>query len=921
MRPVKLRMSAFGPYAGSIELDMEKLGERGLYLITGDTGAGKTTIFDAITYALFDAPSGDRRDNSMLRSKYAAPDVPTEVELLFNYHGGTYRVRRNPSYERPKRSGKGVTVQTAAAELTYPDGRVIAKTGDVNRAIKELLGVDRDQFCSIAMIPQGDFLKLLLATTRDRTEIFRHIFQTDIYQRLQDRLKRETGDLLDSYNALKSNMRSCIAEIMGTDPEMTEMLEQIKEGDLPMPGVLPLLEKAVGEDEAAQRELKAVLETSGEKLAHINMLLGKAEEQAKRRELLADAKARRQDHIPMLEAAAAELECRQNTAGEIEALAAELTELQRVMPQYDELSLGCGKLSKIEKEAEDYREKQNEKKKCIETLSEELEALRQEMKELSGAGESREKLNSQRIKALTRGDRIASAQGLIRQLEELNRQLCEKQRDYLEAAAAEHMQTELYNSMNRAFLDQQAGILAQTLLPGKPCPVCGSLEHPVPAPLETGAPTEEELKAARSRAARLSGDARAKSAEASALRGKISGIESGLMNAISELLGGTDISSAKSALERAADENALFLAETDRAIAAEERRIERVASIERSIPTAESRLEREKAEYHDLDKSALSLETSAKALGESLERQKSGLPFSSREQAALRIDEAAEKKRAMEAALENARQKYSRCRDTIAALDEQISLLRQQLENEEYADPDEQRAEADETQRQQNMLSSRLREVHTRLTVNSNVLAKIRTLSNELTKTESRLRWVSDLSDTANGRTYNENGKMMLETYVQTAYFDRIVFRANHHFRRMSAGQYELKRREIAENFQSQNGLELDVIDYYNGSERSVRTLSGGESFKASLALALGLSEEVQSSAGGIELDCMFVDEGFGSLDDESLRQAVDVLDGLTEGRRLVGIISHVGELKRKIDRQIVVRKVSAGGSRAEIRM
>ena len=195
MRPLKLTLSAFGPYAGRTVLELSKLGTNGLYLITGDTGAGKTTIFDAITYALYGEASGDHRDPSMFRSKYADAETPTEVELVFSYADKTYTVRRNPEYERPKARGEGYTVQKADAELRYPDGRVVTRLKEVNAAVREIMGVNRDQFLQIAMIAQGDFLKLLLATTEDRKAIFRRIFNTQPFLRLQERLKREANTL------------------------------------------------------------------------------------------------------------------------------------------------------------------------------------------------------------------------------------------------------------------------------------------------------------------------------------------------------------------------------------------------------------------------------------------------------------------------------------------------------------------------------------------------------------------------------------------------------------------------------------------------------------------------------------------------------------------------------------------------------
>ena len=227
MRPIKLKISAFGPYAGITEFDFEKLGTGGLYLITGDTGAGKTTIFDAITYALYGDPSGNNREVSMLRSKYADDSTPTEVELIFSYRDKEYTVKRNPEYERVAKRGGGKTTQTANAEIVYPDGKIVTKIKEVDNAVKEIIGIDRNQFCQIAMIAQGDFLKLLISPTKERMEIFRHIFKTELYATLEERLKRESGALADECEMLKRSISQYIGGII-TDENQTDYLEVLK---------------------------------------------------------------------------------------------------------------------------------------------------------------------------------------------------------------------------------------------------------------------------------------------------------------------------------------------------------------------------------------------------------------------------------------------------------------------------------------------------------------------------------------------------------------------------------------------------------------------------------------------------------------------------------------------------------------------
>jgi exonuclease SbcC len=269
MRPLSLKISAFVPYSGITEFDFEKLGKGGLYLITGDTGAGKTTIFDAITYALYGEPSGKNREVSMLRSKYADPATPTEVELTFSYRDKKYTVKRNPEYERESKRGGGLTKQLANAEITYPDGKIITKIKDVDSAIKEIIGIDRNQFCQIAMIAQGDFLKLLLAPTKERMEIFRHIFKTELFQNLQDRLKKESGKLADQCDDLNKSINQYIAGIAcDEDNNDFSEVQKAKKGDLTTEDTILLLERIISDDKSAEIQIETKKDKSSKAIRY-----------------------------------------------------------------------------------------------------------------------------------------------------------------------------------------------------------------------------------------------------------------------------------------------------------------------------------------------------------------------------------------------------------------------------------------------------------------------------------------------------------------------------------------------------------------------------------------------------------------------------------------------------------------------------
>ena len=461
-------------------------------------------------------------------------------------------------------------------------------------------------------------------------------------------------------------------------------------------------------------------------------------------------------------------------------------------------------------------------------------------------------------------------------------------------------------------------MLAQTLTDGEPCPVCGSTVHPRPAAISAAAPTKAELE--QHKAGCETADALAVKASESANAVKVT---------IEQKKEAICRQAEKIAQTASFDEIAGMLAENraiyetkkadlEEQIKAAKKAALRKSEIEELLPEKERRLEADTADSVRLEQSLTALRTEKAAVEQRVAALTKKLSFSSKKAAEDAIDAMNRQRTAIEDAIGKAAESHAECDKTIAGLNAAIKEAKKTLEEKEDCDIDCEKARLNELNAVKADAAERKQTVVTRRTANSGALENILKKSDELTQTENKLKWVKALSDTANG-TLKGKEKIMLETYVQMTYFDRIIARANTRLMVMSGGRFELRRRDHAANKSSQSGLELNVIDHYNGSERSVNTLSGGETFKASLSLALGLSDEIQSSAGGIRLDTMFVDEGFGSLDEESLQQAVKALVGLTDADRLVGIISHVAELKEKIDRQIVVTKDQSGGSTARI--
>lgn len=923
MRPLHLTLSAFGPYAGQVEIPLEQLGERGLYLITGDTGAGKTTIFDAITYALYGEPSGDNRDPSMFRSKYAQPDTPTWVELVFSYSGQTYTVRRSPEYERPAKRGGGTTLQRAEAELHLPDGRLVTKTREVTGEIVNIIGLDRSQFAQIAMIAQGDFLKLLLADTRSRQEIFRKLFPTRGYMVFQEKVKSESGALQRECEAARASVKQYIDGVLcpREDP-MYPQWERAWAGELPIQETVELLEALLEQDRERDTQCSEELEQLDGELNAVTTLLAKAEELEKTQSQLEEAQARRETCKAQWEAAQQQLEAQTAQAPQLDSLRAQLADLEAELPRYQELEQLRQNLTaqtqSIRQQSTWLEEQENEQRR----REKELELWRQERTGLEEAGAQRERLLGQQTRAQEQSQRLEELSTLLAGCRQARVNLENAQKRYGVARQKAQAAQEDYTGKNQAFLDEQAGVLAQQLAEGQPCPVCGSLTHPNPAQLSPGAPTEEELNRAKQAWETAQQTASTWSVEAGKARTALEEREQRLRSQMAHVLPeqGADqpLDQVAQSIQEAQRKAQEALAQVKGQLRQVEAALARKRQLDTQIPQQEQRL----GELERAIASAREQLAGANSRREELQGQihalEGHLRYPQADQARQEQSDLKGKLQRLEEAQTQAQRRANAAQLALTGAEEAVKQLTHLVEQSQPMDLVAQRARSQELTLRRAQLTAVQRELHTRLTTNRTALEQIQGKTAQLTQLEQRYTWVRVLSNTVNG-TLPGKEKIALETYVQMTFFDRILRRANLRLLVMTGGQYELKRRREAAGSRGQSGLEMDVIDHYNGTERSVKSLSGGESFQASLALALGLSDEIQSSAGGIRLDTMFVDEGFGSLDEESLNKAMGALGDLAQGNRLVGIISHVSELKEKIDKQIVVRKDRTGGSRVEI--
>ncbi|HNW87025.1 MAG TPA: SMC family ATPase [Candidatus Limiplasma sp.] len=961
MRPLHLTMNAFGPFAGRAELELSALGERGLYLITGVTGAGKTTLFDAITFALYGEPSGKNRDAGMLRSKYAEPGEPGLVRMTFTHRGQTYTVERTLQNERVKQRGGGTTTDRGGATLLYPDGRApLVKPTEVTRAVTELLGVNKDQFCQIAMIAQGAFQELLLADTRARGDIFREIFGTQPYLDFQNAVKADATKLEAEARLLEHDLQTRMEGVRAEDGDPLETLLEPMRRAVPSAGdARALVTQLLAADQTRIAALDADIDQQNRLISNADGALGQAEQTARLFAEAAQTEAWLTANEPALAGLLTALTARREAAGEREQLAEAAARDRADLPAYDELDAMRLRLSQTVQAADQATASAASLCEASASLRQRLTAARAELDALSGAEAESERLLAAEGRLTERVRGLEGLQTALAALAAEERRLMDARAAYAASANAADTARQTYRQQHRQFLDEQAGVLSQALTEGEPCPVCGSREHPAPARPAPGAPTRAQLDALHQQTERLDAEAAARSAAAARLSGTVEQARLAAQEAAAHLLGAEPIaapdasasptgSSAGLPAQPAGVESPLspqaqpingnfsgpLAAQAQQALsqaraqrealqaqaAGMRAKADRAGKVRLGLPKAESLLATQEAAQKEAEATAVQKRTEAASLQEQIARAGEKLKYTDRQAAQAALAKLEAQIAAMDQALQAAQTAYEAARDGVRQNRAKLETLQAQLIG--VAPPNlellgARKAEC-ETERQH--LLAKRQAVLERRNANSATLTALEAYATSSDALEHRRAWLSALSQTVNGDLRGKE-RILLETYVQMTYLDRILARANTRLMRMTAGQYELKRRTAADDLRARSGLELDVTDHYNGSERDVRSLSGGEQFKASLALALGMSDEVQMSAGGIRLETLFIDEGFGTLDEESLSAAIDVLASLSEGNRLVGVISHVQQLKDRIDRQIVVTKARAGGSRVELRL
>ena len=921
MRPLNLTMSAFGPYAGVQMLDMAQLGAEGLYLVTGDTGAGKTTIFDAICYALYDEPSGASRDARMMRSTYADVDTDTYVELTFDHMGKTYRVKRNPSYERRKKKGEGTTLQDAAAELYLPDDSVIANRTKVNSYLQELLGVDREQFSQISMLAQGEFKELLVAESGDRQKIFSKLFHTSRYFVLQKRLQDETRKLQSERDDMKKSIEQYISGIVfGEDDPLGLSVQKAKDGQMPIDEVITLIGKLIVTEKARTDSYEKQIGTLETRVGELDTLIGKAQQTEKARVQLEKTHLELANVQNDRTTAEAELNRTKEALQETEELQRQAAVINNELPNYEKLDEKRKNIADEEQLIQRQNEQAEKGRMLVTDKQKSIEKLRLEQTQLADAGEKIVAITASREKMADAVDYLNGISRLLMEYSRRKQAVDKAQKQYLFDNEMYTRKQDLYEHMSTLYRNAQAGILAKDLKEGQACPVCGATEHKLLASLPKEAPTDAQLDGAKKDADRARDRANASATDAKVKFASVMEIRNSIIEQAGRKFDDPeDIDGLPEKVEKNIGYYNEKIAKTDRQIEAERKRVSRRDELAAKLPQEEEAFAGMQVKLAELERNISALTAKVVSDREQATELAAGLRFRNRSEAETKMNEILGRAKKQQNSFDAAEKRYNAVIQDIKTLEGQIKALTDTLESAEKLElaklEEDKNAARDELGR----IRLLMQDGNSRIRANETAMANISRKSDELSAKEKKYVSVKSLYDTASGNVSGKN-KINLEAYIQMSYFDRIIQRANLRFLKMSDGQYELGRVTDSSDKRSQIGLDLCFVDHYNGSRRDVKSLSGGESFMASLSLALGLSDEVQASAGGIQIDTMFVDEGFGSLDTEkTLPQAYKALVSVTEGRKLVGIISHVTELKEKIDKQIVVEKDRTGRAKARL--
>lgn len=894
MKPISIELSAFGPYKDKVIIDFTKIGENGIFLITGDTGAGKTTIFDAIVFALYGDVSGSNRQVNTVRSDFADSDTKTYVSLQFSHKGKTYLVTRNPQYERPKSRGDGFTLQASDASLEVDGELLTSGVNNVDNKIREILGIDVRQFKQISMLAQGEFLKILFANSDSRTEIFRKIFDTYVYEDITKKLKSKQSEAFMSLSKYKTQFLTNVNNVKwNIEPDFISNLSDKNVYNY-INDILELLEKEVEVNKEDTKRVNKEVEALEKKVKDSEIRIQESEKInsnfIKLEELLEKEKTQNEQKS-FYNDKQTEIDVAQRVQIDVfpkeqlyRKTVNEIAELE------DEINSNNELLKKLSKKEEEYKLKDINVLKLKEVLQE----YNVHMQEFESTCQEREKVLN--VEAENKNREIAS-----KEFEIINNEY--------------RLIEDRYRIEEDKFYRGQAGILAQNLEEGKPCPVCGSVCHPNVAEKSEALSKEELdlLKIEKENKERQKAEASEKIAV--------------IVTKIDTLMNALNYDSSKMTLAEYVDEISKSCVMQESNIKSKFEEASKlyldVAEEELTIEKFnQDDFEKFKEKYEEDKKEYLKQFTSSNTKKEQfvklldnkmVEQDKLKLEYEAA-YTLLGFESEAEYKESVldEEVILEIQELIKKYNNECIEVATRIKELKENLKNKEKIDIDKDKAEYEILADNLKKLKNKQIDLNSRYTTNKDIFKLLKINSDEILNQSELYVTLEELYRTASG-TLSGKRRIEFEQYVQATYFDMILMEANKRLVKMTSNRFELVRKIQSNKLSEKIGLDLEVIDNYTGKRRDVKSLSGGESFKAALALSLGVSDVIQSYSGGVVVDTLFIDEGFGSLDTESREQAINTLNMLTDNDKLIGIISHVTELKERIDKKIIVEKTANG--------
>lgn len=850
MRLKKLIMQAFGPFKDKVVIDFEKDKiDKGLLLITGDTGAGKTTIFDAICYALYGNTSGDTREANSLRSDWASNDMDTYVDLEFYYKNKLYEIKRSPEYTRKKKNGIGETKQVATSEANI-NGKIITKLTDVNKEIESLIGLDYKQFRQVAMLSQGEFSKFLLAPSLEKTTIFRKIFNTEFYDLLQ--------------NKLKSNMLS-------KKDEIEKIKDKIETERKNLESIINIY--GLSNDETINILTKEIQNKSDE------VILAKKE-----RDKVNDEKTKLSTEISNINKMNKNILIYEDVNHKLDELIKNNSDINKEKEKYNYnvniatyITNILDKLTSSNKLLSDKKEKYNQNKKDLESKQKEYNEKENYFQKIENYVEYADKLNTEINYLINKNKDYDNYISKVSELELVKKEYKSLVNEY-------QKQESLYENMRMKYYLNISVEIAETLKDGEECPVCGSKEHPRLATEVECDYTKEDIEECEKNLKKIDNSRKLKEA---------------LIEQINKIIKEFNFKENINIVEEKNKNNELL---NQKKKEKEKLDIEfrEISSIKQKLSSMIKSLESSISIFkEDIE----SLEKDIKEYNVKLDNLYSENNTNYEDYQNNRLDKYELN------SLKNKIDNYDSCKKEYEST---IKLLEPEVSGKKVIDVKEKENQLNELIELYSKNDNLYTSLNATLEKLKSSTSNIKNYLKDNKQVQDEYNVIKLLSDTANG-TLTGKQRITFENYVQSYFMQSVLVEANKRLIKMTDSRYELKRKETETKLNVKTGLDFSIFDSYTGKERDVASLSGGEKFKASLALALGLSDTISNTHGGIRIDSLFIDEGFGSLDTESLNQALNILTDLSSNDKLIGVISHVTELISRIDNKIIVNKTSTG--------